>query len=90
MPKIKIAHLYYDLMNLYGENANIRALVHFAERQGIKAEVSTLTIGDEIDFSKYDIIYGGLSSITVLLIWIYALCFILVLGIVINTLKYNK
>ena len=41
-------------------------------------------------FSKYDIIYGGLSSITVLLIWIYALCFILVLGIVINTLKYNK
>ena len=35
MPKIKIAHLYYDLMNLYGENANIRALVHFAERQGI-------------------------------------------------------
>ena len=41
-------------------------------------------------FSKYDIIYGGLSSITILLIWIYALCFILVLGIVINTLKYNK
>lgn len=59
MPKIKIAHLYYDLMNLYGENANIRALVHFAERQGIKAEVSTLTICDEIDFSKYDIFYIG-------------------------------
>ena len=24
--KVKIAHLYYDLMNLYGENANIRAI----------------------------------------------------------------
>ena len=23
---IKIAHLYYDIMNLYGENGNIRAL----------------------------------------------------------------
>ena len=41
-------------------------------------------------FSKYDIIYGGLSSLTILLIWIYALSFILVLGIVINTEKYNK
>ena len=41
-------------------------------------------------FSKYDIIYGGLSSLTILLIWIYALSFILVLCIVINTEKYNK
>ncbi len=41
-------------------------------------------------FGKYDLIYGSLSGITILLIWIYALCFILVLGIVINTLEYNK
>lgn len=41
-------------------------------------------------FGKYDLIYGGLSSIIVLLIWIYALSFILLLGIVINTSKYNK
>lgn len=41
-------------------------------------------------FSRYDIIYGGLSSITILLIWIYSLCYILILGIVINTIKYNK
>lgn len=41
-------------------------------------------------FAKYDLIYGSLSSITILLIWIYVLSFILVLGIVINTIKYNK
>lgn len=41
-------------------------------------------------FSRYDIIYGGLSSIIILLIWFYVLSFILLLGIVINTLKYNK
>lgn len=41
-------------------------------------------------FGKYDIIYGGLSSIIILLIWFYVLSFILILGIVINTMKYNK
>jgi len=41
-------------------------------------------------FGRYDIIYGGLSSIIILLIWFYVLSFILILGIVINTLKYNK
>lgn len=41
-------------------------------------------------FGRYDLIYGGLSSITILLIWIYILSFILILGIVINTMKYNK
>ncbi|MBQ8192968.1 MAG: YihY/virulence factor BrkB family protein [Bacilli bacterium] len=41
-------------------------------------------------FAKYDIIYGGLSSIIILLIWVYVLSFILVLGIIINTVKYNK
>lgn len=41
-------------------------------------------------FTKYDVLYGGLSSITVLLIWIYFLSYILILGIVINTRKYNS
>lgn len=41
-------------------------------------------------FAKYDVLYGGLSSITILLIWIYFLSYILILGIVINTRKYNK
>lgn len=41
-------------------------------------------------FGRYDIIYGGLSSIIILLIWFYVLSFILILGIVINSMKYNK
>lgn len=56
---IKIAHLYYDLMNLYGENGNIRALVSFIERQGVEAKVYNLTLDDDIDFKKYDIYYLG-------------------------------
>ncbi len=56
---IKIAHLYYDLMNLYGENANIRALKASFERQNIDVEIHFLTIGDEINFEDYDIFYIG-------------------------------
>ena len=59
MQKIKIAHLYYDLMNLYGENGNVRALKRFIERQDIKCDIHFLTIGDKIDFSLYDIYYMG-------------------------------
>lgn len=40
-------------------------------------------------FTKFDVLYGGLSSVMVLLIWIYFLSYILILGIVINTRKYN-
>jgi len=41
-------------------------------------------------FGRYDIIYGGLASIIILLIWFYVLSFILIFGIVINAMKYNK
>ncbi len=60
--KIRIAHLYYDLMNLYGENGNIRALKKAFERQGINTEISFLTINDKIDYNKYDIYYMGMGS----------------------------
>lgn len=56
---IKIAHLYYDLMNLYGDNGNLKALQHQLNQQNIKHKIEFLTINDEIDFSKYDLIYIG-------------------------------
>ena len=42
------------------------------------------------NFAKYDALYGNLSTIIILMIWIYALSFIFVLGMAINTLKYNS
>jgi hypothetical protein len=62
METIKIAHLYYDLMNLYGENGNLRVLVKHLENQDIKVTTHFLTIDDEIDFTKYDIFYLGSGS----------------------------
>lgn len=57
--KIVIAHLYYDLLNLYGESGNVKALKKQLEDQNIKVEVKFLTIDDELDFSSYDVVYIG-------------------------------
>lgn len=56
---IRIAHLYYDLMNLYGDNGNLKALQNQLNNQDIKCKIEFLTIGDNFDFSKYDLIYMG-------------------------------
>lgn len=60
--KIKIAHLYYDLMNLYGEQGNIIALKDSLNNQNIEAEIDLLSVGDEINFKEYDIFYIGTGS----------------------------
>lgn len=62
MKIIKIAHLYYDIMNLYGESGNILALCEALKRQGARYTVSLMTKGDKIDFSKYDIFYIGCGT----------------------------
>ncbi len=62
MKKIRIAHLYYDLMNLYGENGNIKALERFIDRQGTKVEIDRLSLEDKKDFKKYDFYYLGSGS----------------------------
>ena len=60
--KIKIAHLYYDLLNLYGENGNVRALEKFFKNQGVETEIHFLTKDDKISFKKYDIYYMGMGT----------------------------
>lgn len=41
-------------------------------------------------FARYDMLYGNLSSIIILMMWIYMLCYIFVLGIAINSTRYNN
>lgn len=60
--KIKIAHLYYDILNLYGENGNIKAIEHHLDRLDVDYEIYFLSIDDIIDFKKYDIYYIGCGS----------------------------
>lgn len=62
MDKIRIAHLYPDLMNLYGEVGNIMALEKAINDQDMYTEIVKLSVGDKIDFNKYDIYYMGCGS----------------------------
>ncbi|HOP65736.1 MAG TPA: glutamine amidotransferase [Bacilli bacterium] len=62
MKTIKIAHLYYDLMNLNGENGNVLCLKEHFKQQKAKVEVDLLTVDDKINFNNYDIFYIGSGS----------------------------
>lgn len=59
---INVLHLYYDLLNLYGENANARSIIHNLELNNIKTKIDYKSINDKIDFEKYDLIYIGQGS----------------------------
>jgi CobQ-like glutamine amidotransferase family enzyme len=55
---IKLLYLYPDLLNLYGDNGNIRIL----EKElacHVSVFVDRKSIGDDIDFMRYDFIYVG-------------------------------
>lgn len=57
--EITIGHLYYDLMNLYGEIGNIKVLTYHLKNQGIKVNIKNLSIDDNINFDELDLIYIG-------------------------------
>lgn len=40
-------------------------------------------------FANYDILYGNLSSLIILMIWLYVISFVFVLGMIINTYYYK-
>src|ERR1035437_5220631 len=59
MYEINICHLYPDLLNLYGDRGNGISIVKRCERREIIANVTHISIGEEFDSSKYDIIFIG-------------------------------
>ena len=57
--KMKLGYFYYDLLNLYGENGNVKILAHHLREQGIDVTVDCLTLEDKKDIASYDWIYMG-------------------------------
>ena len=57
--RITIGYLYYDLLNLNGENGNIKILKNQLEKQGIQVEVVLITTTNIIEPEKYDLLYMG-------------------------------
>lgn len=54
---MKIAYLYYDFLNLYGESGNIKIISNVLKQNKIKNEILYLSLDDELDFNSYDLVY---------------------------------
>lgn len=60
--ELRIAHLYPDLLNLYGDRGNIQCMRMRCEWRGIDAEVTEYKLADPVDFSAADIVLLGGGS----------------------------
>jgi len=60
--KLIIYHFYPDLLDLYGDRGNVLALAARCRWRGIEAEIRTVSLGDDIDFSQADILFIGGGS----------------------------
>ena len=60
--KLVIAHLYPELLNLYGDSGNILCLRRRIEWRGIQAEVREVHVGDTPAFDDIDLVFVGGGS----------------------------
>ena len=60
--ELTIAHLYPDVMSLYGEYANIAVLRRTLEAMGVTVTVRRITFEDPMDVSGADFIYMGAGT----------------------------
>jgi len=56
---VTILHLYHDILNLYGESGNVKALAHNLRQQSLNVTVTEASIEDELPIRDADIIYIG-------------------------------
>ena len=57
--EFRLLHLYDDLMNLYGDWANVEILAREINARGYKTAVDRKSVGDAVDFNVYSFIYIG-------------------------------
>lgn len=60
--ELKLLHIYPDVMNLYGEYANVAVLARFLRSAGHTVTVDTLSLFDTRDISGYDLYYMGAGT----------------------------
>lgn len=59
LPVIRIAHLYPDLLNLYGDRGNLITLRQRMAWRGIASEIEPVGLGQPYDPDRYDITFMG-------------------------------
>lgn len=60
--EVKLLHIYDDVMNLYGEYANVAVLARFLRDLGHEVSVDTLSLYETKDISGYDFYYMGAGT----------------------------
>lgn len=56
---IRIANIYYDLLNLYGDTGNAKALAYHLRETGAEVQVDNIKFRDKINFGDYNVIFIG-------------------------------
>lgn len=62
MGKFTIAHMYPELMNLYGDRGNLICLQKRLEWYGFDCRISNLHLGDDLDLTAVDMLFMGGGS----------------------------
>src|SRR6185312_8319875 len=57
--RLRLAHLYPDVMNIYGDRGNVIALQYRCEARAIALEVVDVNIGDVFDPREFDLVLIG-------------------------------
>lgn len=59
MKTIRIAHLYGNLMNTYGDNGNLLMLQHYGRQAGYQVDTQIISLGDDFKADDYDLVFFG-------------------------------
>ncbi|QNQ82837.1 cobalamin biosynthesis protein CobQ [Lactobacillus sp. PV037] len=57
--KIKIAYLYEDLMNTYGDSGDVKVIAYLLKKQGYETSVDNISLEDKFNAQDYDFIFFG-------------------------------
>lgn len=57
--KLKICHLYPQILNLYGDTGNMLIIQKRTIWRGINTEITPVSLGDHTDFTQFDMIFIG-------------------------------
>ncbi|BDR61146.1 type 1 glutamine amidotransferase [Lactobacillus xylocopicola] len=56
---IKIAYLYEDLMNTYGDSGDVKIIQFWLKKQGYSSQVANISLGDPFNAFDYDFVFFG-------------------------------
>lgn len=56
---LNVCHLYGNLLNTYGDNGNLLMLKYYAEKMGVTFHTEVVSLHEDFDPEKYDLVFFG-------------------------------